>query len=187
MLQKASRAKSSWEDVRNVNKIIPSRGFYSKVKIAAWRLFATSPYFCWQLTFYRHLPTLGRQNSIQKIFYPPFIYIFWILNLKLKDSLVACPKQFPVENFWVQSDLRKFSVFTNLCVRTRFFLSACCGLNFDPQKLTWCQQFGLQIFLKLGDAHICPQKNAVFRCFFLLNRFSCQTVDLLYFLQHLRL
>ena len=34
-----------------------------------------------------------------------------------------------------------------------------------PQKLTWCQQCGLQIFPKWGDAHICPQKNAVFRCF----------------------
>ena len=34
-----------------------------------------------------------------------------------------------------------------------------------PQKLTWCQQFGLQILPKWGDAHICPQKNAVFRCF----------------------
>ena len=31
-----------------------------------------------------------------------------------------------------------------------------------PQKLAWCQQFGLQIFPKLGDAHNCPQKN---RCF----------------------
>ena len=41
-----------------------------------------------------------------------------------------------------------------------------------PQKLTWCQQFGLQIFPKWGDAHICPQKNAVFRCFFGQNKFS---------------
>ena len=41
-----------------------------------------------------------------------------------------------------------------------------------PQKLTWCQQFGLQIFPKWGDADIWPQKNAVFRCFFGLNKFS---------------
>ena len=41
-----------------------------------------------------------------------------------------------------------------------------------PQKLTWCQQFGLQIFPNRGDAHILPQKNAVFRCFFGLNKFS---------------
>ena len=44
------------------------------------------------------------------------------------------------------------------------------------QKLTWCQQFGLQIFPKWGYAHILPQKNAVFR------RFSGQTVD--FRLQH---
>ena len=41
-----------------------------------------------------------------------------------------------------------------------------------PQKLTWCQQFGFGIFPKWGDAHILPKKNAVFRCFFLLNKFS---------------
>ena len=41
-----------------------------------------------------------------------------------------------------------------------------------PQKLTWCQQFGLQIFPKWGDADFLPPKNAVFRCFFGLNKFS---------------
>ena len=67
---------------------------------------------------------------------------------------------------------------------SELFLSACCdsilmpptfpmaSLNSytpkfsgDTQKLTWCQQFGLQIFPKLGDAHICPQKNAVLGVF----------------------
>ena len=73
--------------------------------------------------------------------------------------------------------VKKFS-FSQICVAACdfFFL-----LNFDPidlpnrytpnfsgvpQKLTWCQQFGLRIFPKWGDAHICPQKNASFRCFF---------------------
>ena len=41
-----------------------------------------------------------------------------------------------------------------------------------PQKLTWCQQFGLQIFPKWGDADICPLEMAVFRCFFGRNKFS---------------
>ena len=41
-----------------------------------------------------------------------------------------------------------------------------------PQKLTWCQQFGLQIFPKWSDAEKPPQKNAVFRCFFGRNKFS---------------
>ena len=34
-----------------------------------------------------------------------------------------------------------------------------------PHKLTWCQQFGLHIFPKWGDAHIRPQKNAVLGVF----------------------
>ena len=38
---------------------------YQKGKIVAWRLFATPPYFCWQLAFYRHLPTSGRQNTVK--------------------------------------------------------------------------------------------------------------------------
>merc|ERR1712016_294618 len=41
-----------------------------------------------------------------------------------------------------------------------------------PQKLTWCQQFDLQIFPKLGDADICRLEMAVFRCFFGQNKFS---------------
>ena len=40
------------------------------------------------------------------------------------------------------------------------------------QKLTWCQQFGLQIFPKWGDAHIWRLEMAVFRCFFGRNKFS---------------
>ena len=40
------------------------------------------------------------------------------------------------------------------------------------QKLTWCQQFGLQIFPKWGDAEKPPQKNPFFRCFFWQNKFS---------------
>ena len=42
----------------------------------------------------------------------------------------------------------------------------------NPQRFTWCQQFGLQIFSKLGDADFCPQKNTVFRFFFGQNKFS---------------
>ena len=42
-----------------------SGGFRSKVKIVTAQLFATPPYFCWQLAFYRHLPTSGRQNKVK--------------------------------------------------------------------------------------------------------------------------
>ena len=41
-----------------------------------------------------------------------------------------------------------------------------------PQRLTWCQQFGLQIFPKWGDADFFHKEMAVFRCFFWLNKFS---------------
>ena len=42
-----------------------SGGFCSKVKIVTAQLFPTPPYFCWQLAFYWHLPTLGRQNTVK--------------------------------------------------------------------------------------------------------------------------
>ena len=89
------------------------------------------------------------------------------------------------------STVQKFPFFTKFHCRTRFFcrLAAdsilmpptfpiarlnCYAPNFLglPQKLTWCQQFGLQIFPKWGDAEKPPQKNAVFRCFFGRNKFS---------------
>ena len=43
-----------------------------------------------------------------------------------------------------------------------------------PQKLTCCQQFGLQIFPKWGDADIFRLEMAVFKCFFGRNKFSRQ-------------
>ena len=35
------------------------------LKIVVKRFFVTPPYFCWQLAFYRHLPTSGRQNTVK--------------------------------------------------------------------------------------------------------------------------
>ena len=51
------------QNVQNVHKNFLSGGFCSTIKIVTAQLFVTSPYFCWQLTFYRHLPTSGRQNT----------------------------------------------------------------------------------------------------------------------------
>ena len=107
---------------------------------------------------------------------------FWVLP----------PKNFPVENFRWRSDLRKFSVFhefsfhvgkknrrpatDSILMPPTFHIARLNRYtpNFSgvPQKLTWCQQFGLQIFPKWGDADICRLEMAVFRCFFLLNKFS---------------
>ena len=58
------RAKSSWEKIFNIYKNFLSGGFRSKVKIVTAQLFATPPYFCWQLAFYRHLLTSIRERAI---------------------------------------------------------------------------------------------------------------------------
>ena len=87
-----------------------SGGFRSKVKIVTPELFATPTYFCWQLAFYRHLPTSGRQNRVKNLLYPPFIYIF--LNPEcVRIPWVLAPKNFPIANFRVRSDLQKISLF----------------------------------------------------------------------------
>ena len=39
----------------------------------AERFFATPPYFCWQLAFYRHLSTSGRQNMVKTALQPLFV------------------------------------------------------------------------------------------------------------------
>ena len=53
----------------------PERMFemYSKVNIAFCQVFVTPPYFCWQLRFYQHLPTLGRQNTVKAAPQPLFV------------------------------------------------------------------------------------------------------------------
>ena len=48
-----------------MSKNFLSGGFRFKVKIVTAGLFPTPPYFCWQLAFYRHLPTSGRQNTVK--------------------------------------------------------------------------------------------------------------------------
>ena len=45
------------------------------LKIVAERFSATPPYFCWQLTFYPHLPTSGRQNTVKTAPQPLFVNI----------------------------------------------------------------------------------------------------------------
>ena len=110
----------------------------------------------------------------------------------VRISWVVALKNFPTENFRVRSDLQKISIFHEIPPPLAFFFwrAAADSIlmpptfhiarlnrytpNFSgvPQKLTWCQQFGLQIFPKWGDADICPLEMAVFRCFFGRNKFS---------------
>ena len=42
--------------------------------------FATPPWFCWQITFYRPLPTSGRNNTDKNVSPTPLIHIFWTVS-----------------------------------------------------------------------------------------------------------
>ena len=57
-----------------------------------------------------HSPNFGRPKQGQKFVVPTFH--IHILNPECVRILwVLAPKKIPVENFWVQSNLRKFSIF----------------------------------------------------------------------------
>ena len=58
--------------IKYIKKIL-SGGFCSKVLIAACQVFRYTAYFCWQLAFYRHLPTSGRQNTVKTAPQPLFV------------------------------------------------------------------------------------------------------------------
>ena len=131
----------------------------------------------------------GKTRS--KKFYPPFQRYSesWVQ----KDSVSTCLKKISVENFWVWSDLRKISVFNEFAKKIRWPAADSILMpptfpiarlnrytqNFlgVPQKLTWCQQFGLQIFPKWGDAEKPPQKTLFLGVFLDEISFPGQTVD----------
>ena len=89
---------------------ILSRGFCSKVKIAASRPFGTPPYFAGNLRSTGISQLRAGKTRSKKSSTPPF----HIHNLKpecARIPRVLAPKKIPVENFRVWSDLRKISVF----------------------------------------------------------------------------
>ena len=129
-------------------------------------------------------------TSKRRLGHPNWLYF---LNSEcVRIPWVLAPKTFPVENFWVRSVLQKSSIFhwfllpppkkkyrarvPTILMPQTFPIASLNRYtpNFSGvgQKLTWCQQFGLQIFPKWGDADICPLEMAVFRCFFGRNKFS---------------
>ena len=87
----------------------------SKVKIAAWRFFATPPYFCLQLVFYRHLPNSGRKNTVKKAPQPLLAQIAFV-PLSLLLSAMHCTDWYErwaltdheIYYIKIESDLRKF-------------------------------------------------------------------------------
>ena len=53
---------------------------------------ATPPYFCWQLAFYRHLPTSGRQNTVKTTLQPRFVNsAFVALYVSIISPIVPIP------------------------------------------------------------------------------------------------
>ena len=138
-----------------------------------------------------HSPNFGRPKQGQKFVVPTF-HIHFLNPECVRIPWVLAPKNFHVQNFRVRSDLQKSSIFhwfllpppkkkyrarvptilmppTFPIARLNRYTPNFSGV---PQKLTWCQQFGLQIFPKWGDAEKPPQKNPFFRCFFWQNKFS---------------
>ena len=136
-------------------------------------------------------PNFGQAKQGQKFVVPTF-HIHFLNPECVTIPWVLAPKNFPIENFRVRSDLQKISLFHEFSCRfgkknrrpaadsilmpPTFHIARLNRYtpNFSgvPQKLTWCQQFGLQIFPKWGDADICRLEMAVFRCFFGRNKFS---------------
>ena len=115
---------------------ILSRGFCSKVKIAASRPFGTPPYFAGNLRSTGISQLRAGKTRSKKSSTPPF----HIHNLKpecARIPRVLAPKKIPVENFRVWSDLRKISVFfSRISIATcKKNLSACWGLNIDATNL----------------------------------------------------
>ena len=138
-----------------------------------------------------HSPNFGRPKQGQTFVVPTF-HIHFLNPECVRIPWVLAPKNFHVQNFRVRSVLQKSSIFhwfllpppkkkyrarvPTILMPETFPIASLNRYtpNFSgvPQKLTWCQQFGLQIFPKWGDADICRLEMAVFRCFFGRNKFS---------------
>ena len=115
-------------------------------------------------------PNFGQAKQGQKFVVPTF-HIHFLNPECVTIPWVLAPKNFPIENFRVRSDLQKISLFHEIPSPLAFFFCRPAAdsilmpptfhiarlnrytPNFSgvPQKLTWCQQFGLQIFQRLGD------------------------------------
>ena len=109
-------------------------------------------------------------NKTRSIFFCTPFHIFILKAESVAVSVVSVPKKFHIENFRWENDLRKKSIFhefpfrfgkkvrrpaaDSILMPPTFHIASLNRYtpNFSgvPQKLTWCQQFGLQIFPKLG-------------------------------------
>ena len=134
------------------------------------------------IAFCRTHRNSGDQSRVQNFFYNLFKLFFWNAEC-VRIFWVYAPKNFPIENFRVRSNLQKISLFHEFSCRfgkknrrpaadsilmpPTFHIARLNRYtpNFSgvPQKLTWCQQFGLQIFPTWGDADFFTRK-----CLFLV-------------------
>ena len=140
--------------------------------------------------------TFGRQNTVkspqplfaQKVFFPlcitgfsPFMAHYnislrsWVEGRRVKNS-VFHEFQFPLAKKFVSLLQTKF-----WCYRPSQYLV----WTVIPQKLTWCQQFGLQIFPKWGDADIFRLEMVVFRCFLDQISFPAKRSTFTYSMSHI--
>ena len=82
-----------------------------------------------------HSPNFGQPKQGPNFFFE-FFFIFFRNPECVRIFWVYAPKNFPIENFWVRSDLRKSSIFSLISVSSRkITMAVCCGLNFDATDL----------------------------------------------------
>merc|ERR1712115_662496 len=80
-------------------------------------------------------PNFGQAKQGQKFVVPTF-HIHFLNPECVTIPWVLAPKNFPIENFRVRSDLQKVSLFHEFsCPLGKKKPSACCGLNFDATDL----------------------------------------------------
>ena len=154
-----SRSHSLWEEVICVVRL-NSEDFGRYIFFEHLIILLTDPILS-------HSPNFGRPKQGQKFVVPTF-HIHFLNPECVTIPWVLAPKNFPIENFRVRSDLQKISLFHEFSCRfdkknrrpaadsilmpPTFPIARLNRYtpNFSgvPQKLTWCQQFGLQIFPK---------------------------------------
>merc|ERR1712173_165083 len=80
-------------------------------------------------------PNFGQAKQGQKFVVPTF-HIHFLNPECVTIPWVLAPKNFPIENFWVRSNLQKISLFHEFsCPLGKKKPSACCRLNFDATDL----------------------------------------------------
>ena len=106
------------------------------------------PYFCWQIAFYRHLPTSGRQNTVKKGPQPLFTQKAFVPLCIPVFSPIMAHHNISLRFRAVGLRVKKFQVFCrpaadSILMPPTFHIASLNRYNpkFSgiPQKLTWGQ------------------------------------------------